>query len=254
MKEIVDIESKIWSILNRSESFYAHHFIKNLNRRSYIKRYIKVKRLDWDLTIKDCGRIILDDGCGNMIDAIYLGLHGFKVVAMDSSTTLIKAGLQLVNEEGLSDIIYPVVGDATQLPFKTEAFDTVVSYSCIDHVKGRTKQRLWIKEMSRATVKGGKIVLTTTNTLNPLIALLARTITILVEGYYETSLTPMFVKKELRKNNIRLIEFKSNTFFYPGYLGFTKLGYVLDWLLSYLEHIPQLKYFGGRMGFKGIKE
>ena len=58
------------------------------------------------------------------------------------------------------------MADATTLPFRNDVFDLVVSYSAIEHVPAKEKQREWIKEMARVTKVGGKTVVTTSNRLN----------------------------------------------------------------------------------------
>lgn len=247
------LDERIQKLLCGSDSVYAGLFVKNIDRDRYARRYLQVKKLDWSLTPLTAGALALDVGCGMMIDSVWLALHGVETVALDKERDLVESGIKIAEKEGVRGLVHPVVGDALNLPFKEGVFDLAVSYSSIEHVPGRENHRQWISEMSKSVRDGGDVVLTTTNRLNLLVSSIAFLASRISTRYFETSFTPSFIKKVFHENSIELKVSGANTFFYYGYLGFTRLGYLIDSLIGVLEKIPAASILGGRMGFRGSK-
>ena len=73
---------------------------------------------------------ILDAGCGNGRDTIYLAQQGFIVSAIDSSQTAIEVAKR---KSGELDIDYRVC-DLTNLPYRNETFDFVLAGHSIEYI------------------------------------------------------------------------------------------------------------------------
>jgi ubiquinone/menaquinone biosynthesis C-methylase UbiE len=106
------------------------------------------------------GEIILDAGCGTgvfTLDILFLGAH---VVGFDISLPMLKAAARKAKAYPFQ----PVLADISNLPFKQETFDKVVSVTTLEFVKDAKEP---VEELFRVTKKGGSIVVTTLNSLSP---------------------------------------------------------------------------------------
>lgn len=63
------------------------------------------------------------------------------------------------------------VSDVRSLPFADEAFDAVVSNSTLDHFRSHEDIALALRELHRVLQKGGTLVVTLDNPLNPVVAI-----------------------------------------------------------------------------------
>jgi len=96
---------------------------------------------------------ILDAGCGNGRDSIYLSQQGFDVYAVDSSTTAIQAA----KKASLGARINYQVCDLTELPFENEFFDFVLAGHSIEYTGSQLDKV--ISEFTRVLKKGKPIYL-----------------------------------------------------------------------------------------------
>lgn len=78
-----------------------------------------------------------------------------RVVNVDIDEDLILFGARVYSATGL-------VADATQLPFREESFDTVVSLETLEHIKD---QERFIQNIRSSLRKGGYLILSTPNKL-----------------------------------------------------------------------------------------
>jgi len=123
--------------------------------------YLRLKRVDRDLTNVKSGDLILDVGCGLALDDFLYASKGVMCNCLDlhqESLKMAKSWARYLKTENKMNFI---LGDALHLPFKDACFDAVVSYSAIEHLRcGYDK---WIYEMARVAREGGLVVLTTSN-------------------------------------------------------------------------------------------
>jgi len=108
--------------------------------------------------------LVLDAGCGSSpwhlvrLDAA----HG---VALDvDRENARKAMTELKERQKLN--LSVVVGDIENLPFRKEMFEVVISCDVLEHV-GKPEKA--IQELAFSVKKGGKLLVTTSNLLNPLV-------------------------------------------------------------------------------------
>ena len=95
---------------------------------------------------------ILDAGCGNGKNMIYLQNQGHNVIGIDFSDGL----LEICKEKKLN----VKKSDIRNLPFKDCTFDYVISIAVIHHINSEDDRIKAISELLRVTKKGGKVLFT----------------------------------------------------------------------------------------------
>jgi SAM-dependent methyltransferase len=107
---------------------------------------------------------LFDEAVGAGLYAL-LAARAETVVGIDASAATVAA----------AQARYPglraELGDVRSLAFPDETFDVVVSNSTLDHFRSREELFRAVGEVARVTARGGRVVLTLDNPLNPLVAL-----------------------------------------------------------------------------------
>lgn len=98
------------------------------------------------------GRSVLDVGAGENRLARELSSRGARVVALDRSEAMLRAG----RYSGEGPHPDPVRGDALELPFSNESFDVVVAVTVLCFVQ---READVAHELARVTKPGGRVVL-----------------------------------------------------------------------------------------------
>jgi ubiquinone/menaquinone biosynthesis C-methylase UbiE len=106
------------------------------------------------------GEIILDVGCGTGVFTLDILSFGSRVIGLDISRPMVLRACHKAKKYPFSGI----VGDMMSLPFADDSFDKVVSMTAIEFVKDAQRA---VKELFRVTRRGGRIVVTTLNSLSP---------------------------------------------------------------------------------------
>ncbi len=109
-----------------------------------------------------CGYVLLDAGCGGKGSSISRTPEDSEVIGIDVIKKNILASKQLC--PGMKYVL----GDLTALPFRENAFNGTFSIDVLEHVRHKKKV---ITELSRTTKKGGFMIGSTTNLLNPIMGL-----------------------------------------------------------------------------------
>ena len=118
--------------------------------REYINRcHVRVNRY-----LKKTGKFLLDAGSGPIQYPEYLEYSsGYKYrLCLDISMLALVEARERIGSHGLF-----VVGDAANLPFKTEIFDGVVSLHTVHHLPAG-EQRQAFNEFHRVLIPGGRVV------------------------------------------------------------------------------------------------
>lgn len=102
--------------------------------------------------------IVLDSGCGEGRNSIYLAKQGFRVYGLDISAVAIEKARQWAEREGLLERIWFEVGDVSQMEFRDEFFDAAIDINTINFVKARRK---YVAELSRVLKPKGYLFLET---------------------------------------------------------------------------------------------
>lgn len=98
---------------------------------------------------------VLDVGCGPGTFTRYLAAYINKpgiVCGLDRDAAFISFARRKAEEEKISDLVQYQTGDACSLPYENNFFDTVTSYTVIEHIADTEK---FIKEKTRVCKKGG---------------------------------------------------------------------------------------------------
>lgn len=124
---------------------------------SYSERFSQTRHAIWDViknfnnSIKPNSKI-LDAGCGNGKNMVYLQNEGHTVKGVDFSDSL----LDICKEKSL-DVQY---SDIRKLPYEDNTFDYVISIAVIHHLSSYYEQVKAITELLRVTKKDGKVLFT----------------------------------------------------------------------------------------------
>lgn len=105
------------------------------------------------------GDKILDIGCGNARDIVYIVEKGAEVTGIDISEGMIVEAKKDLEVLGYKNITLEV-GDATNLDYADNQFDKVLCSEVIEHIPNADKA---LDEICRILKPGGKLVLSTPN-------------------------------------------------------------------------------------------
>jgi len=115
-------------------------------------------------------KIVLDLGCGCGITTIFLGSRSKEVLGVDFSERSLLMAKELCGRRNLRHKISFVLGDAEQLPFFSEHFDTVFFKDLLHHVPNPLAVT---NEMARVCKAQGDVIGVEANGLNPEMFLVA---------------------------------------------------------------------------------
>lgn len=100
-------------------------------------------------------RVVLDIGCGAGGKTLYYASQGAKMVyGIDVVAHYEAEANELAKEKGLADRFQFVLGDAAQLPFQENTFDTIIMNDAMEHVD---QPLAVLKECYRVLKPGGKL-------------------------------------------------------------------------------------------------
>jgi SAM-dependent methyltransferase len=104
-----------------------------------------------------CDGRVLDAGCGGGGMPLSLAEHAQLVVGIDPINRFGDAGVRLARERGLTNLHF-ARADGLALPFRSGAFDLVLSHAVIEHVPDATQ---YLRECRRVLAPGGRCYLST---------------------------------------------------------------------------------------------
>jgi len=108
------------------------------------------------------GRTVLDLGCNWGRWTIAATRAGYRAVGLDPSLPAVQAAYDVTRQLGIEADF--VVGDARFLPFADGAFDTVFSYSVLQHFS-KSDVRQTLTECARVLAPSGRSLIQMANTL-----------------------------------------------------------------------------------------
>ena len=103
------------------------------------------------------GGRVLDAGCGGGGMPLSLAEEAHAVVGIDPINRFGDAGVRLARERSLGNLRF-ALADGMALPFRTGAFDLVLSHAVIEHVSDAT---LYLRECARVLAPEGRVYLST---------------------------------------------------------------------------------------------
>ncbi len=229
----------------RSYESLAPWFIEEGNRTNW--GYIATKALsDWALLsrIDLAGRRVLNIGCSEPIDELWLVRKAGEWVAVDYSPRSIDAARTILENElatPLRERVSLVTADARSLPFEAESFDVVLAFSTIEHIPGGADREKVLREVKRVLRPGGHFIITVPNRWNLSYRLWStrRQRSGLAEFGYECFYSPIELRRLLVKSGFRPLKFASEL----RLIGVARFSP----LLLFTRFVTQ--YFGARIGY-----
>lgn len=101
------------------------------------------------------GKRVLDIGCGAGGKTLYYASRGAELVCgIDPVEHYKEEAEQLARQKGLEHKFRFVTGDAAQMPFEDESFDTIIMNDAMEHVD---RPRPVLMECRRVLKKGGRL-------------------------------------------------------------------------------------------------
>ncbi|NNK97306.1 MAG: methyltransferase domain-containing protein [Desulfobacterales bacterium] len=123
-----------------------------------------VKKFETSLLLEmlqpERGELILDVGCGTGVFTLDILSYGTKIFGIDISTPMLSQAVK----KTCTYPFYAIAGDMSVLPFPDESFDKVYSMTALEFVADAKKA---VSELDRVIRPGGRVVLTTLNSLSP---------------------------------------------------------------------------------------
>jgi len=99
------------------------------------------------------GKLVMEIGCGAVIDSAEFARNGAKVVSTDLTRAGTDLTRDLLKEIGLPSAV--IQSDAKTLPFKDEAFDCVYSFGVLHHIPDVETA---LAEIHRVLKPGGQVM------------------------------------------------------------------------------------------------
>jgi len=187
------------------------------------KDYYNVKAVDRKLAsvcIKD-SHVFCDVGGGWGVDALYFASFALFGVCLDINFEELRKGVETSDKVGLHDKIDYVRATATYLPFCSDSFDVVTSFSVIDHLGSKKDAFMALKEFSRIAKPRGYIVVTVPNKLFiPGTALMKIKALIQPWSFFEQRFTPKELMKYFHACGLTVFKYDSKQ---PTNIGTTVL-------------------------------
>ena len=118
----------------------------------FIARFLKKRQRYDKYMIRQDARRVLDLGCGNGGQSIYLARMGYEVYGIDVSEEAIKLARDYASQEQL-DVTFLTQG-CEQLSFEPDFFDAVICHGVLDHVPMETAIDS-VQEIQRVLRPGG---------------------------------------------------------------------------------------------------
>lgn len=108
--------------------------------------------------------LILDAGCGPnggyLTEISYNQVEG---IGLDISRTNIENSIKNAQKIGNNKLSF-LIGNMEKMPFREDTFDIIICQDALEHVKDKENT---ISEIAFSLKRGGKILISTTNALNP---------------------------------------------------------------------------------------
>jgi len=148
-------------IENRRWSEFEESFVPNQDRLNSHNRMLK---MIWEALNLKAGAKVLEIGGGLGFMSLELANKGVNCTDLD----IVKENVELVNHcaKHFQLPLKAIHGDSCQLPFGDGEFDAVFSVNVFEHIRD---QQAALDEQARVLHKGGRLLISDGNFLNPIV-------------------------------------------------------------------------------------
>jgi len=99
---------------------------------------------------------IIDIGCGNGRNAVYMAQRGSRVTGLDMSPELLQLARENASEKELGHLCEFIRGDLTELPFSNNNFDGGLYIASLHHLATEDERLASLNELSRVLRPGAR--------------------------------------------------------------------------------------------------
>ena len=164
----------------------------------FVARFLKTRRGYDKYEMRRDARRILDLGCGNGAQSVYLARMGYDVHGIDVSEEAIGIAREYVSQEGL-DVVF-AAERCDELSFDPDFFDAAICHGVLDHVPMDTAVRS-CEEIHRVLRPGGLLFVSLASTRSSLYGKgpsAGRNTFVLEDGPEEGQIQHYFEEEEIR--------------------------------------------------------
>ena len=174
--------------------------------------YYDIKQVDRRLTnsVIKSSHIFCDVGGWAGTDAIPFSFVAKFGICLDKNKIALNNGKKMARVLQIQDKIDFVRASATDLPFQSNVFDFVTSFSVIDHLHNKKDARQATREFSRITKPLGYVIVTVPNKLFFVGTILMKIKqTVQPESFFEQRFTPKELGKFFVSSGLTILKYDS---------------------------------------------
>lgn len=135
------------------KNFYRDYADQIIEKRLYspylLRRYLHQQDYSSILKFIKEGEEVLEVGCGEGILAVLMAKKGARVTALDISRPNLETAKKFAKENGVEEKIKFIEGDAENLPFSDNSFETVVADNVLEHLPNFQRGLFEIKRVMK---------------------------------------------------------------------------------------------------------
>lgn len=178
-----------WSDTNSQRLFDTEDAVDLYTKRMERPQFFPQEAKIVDRFFTDQEGLVLDVGCGAGRVSHLLHEHGYDVVGIDHSESLV------AQARSISPGLDFFVADVRATPFESNSFGYVVfSYFGLDYILPETERLATLNEIHRLLEPGGRLVFSTHNSWHPLLPLSIRNLAFALKDVYD-----LYVRKKNRR-------------------------------------------------------
>jgi len=153
--------SSLWDV---DPSTSKSNFVRDILKDTYgniAVHFHHTRRNPWPGTVDFIaefteGSQLIDIGCGNGRNAVYMAGMGFGVTGLDMSPELLQLARENAHEKGVGHRCEFILGDITKLPFHDNNFDGGLYIASLHHLATEEERSASLNELSRVLRPGAR--------------------------------------------------------------------------------------------------
>ncbi len=125
-------------------------------RGAYLRGYRKRRVFELLEFETIAGKSVLDVGCGNGANAVFVAMHGAQVSGFDLSPVGVQTAQKMAEANGVGELCHFEVAQASKMPYADDSFDAVMLNAVLHHLVKYPNVR---EEVFRVLRPGGKMII-----------------------------------------------------------------------------------------------